>query len=193
MTVVCAVKDGPDVWIGSDSRMLAGSFLYQMPVGKWLAADGWRIGISGSYRFASLLTHRPPALGVTAFDAAEALRALIVADGWQPLQDQKEGPVRHDIGMILVSPEHEVYELGTAGIPVDQGNEFTAIGSGYEYALGAAHARRLERPEARVRIAIDAAIKYDVSCGGAPYVERIGSPEVERLVPRLVRSGGVAD
>lgn len=185
MTIVCAQRCGDETWIGSDSRMVANFMLYPQPVQKWFLVDDWWVGFSGSYRMADLLRYRAPSLAnlVSAFAVTNALRALTVDDGWKPIEEgSRDGPTRMDINCILVSPGLDVYEFGTAGVVCPAGDEFTAMGSGYEYALGAAEALSRIRsengsgfigPEIRMRAAIAAACKYDLGCGGEPFVKRL--------------------
>ena len=168
----------------------ASGFLFHSDVQKWFNIDRWWVGFSGSYRLAELLKHRAPKLDGSAFDVCGALRRMVAADGWLPLRSDGEGPVRHDLNCILVSPDLRVSEFGTMGITVENGDEFTAMGSAYEFALGAAHALRDASPEIRVRSAIAAAMRFDGSCGGSVFVKEIKREAAERTVPRFVSLDG---
>ena len=173
MTIIVAQRRGKETWIGADSRMCSGTFLFQQPVKKWVQVGDWWVGQTGSFRFDTLLKLQRPVLGGTPEQAAETLRQMVITDGWEPIHKDEPGVRRHDTQLLLIAPDCRVFEHGTSGVTIDANEEFSALGSGCDYALGAAYALKEENPDYRMLTAIRAATKYDIACGGTPFLLRL--------------------
>lgn len=192
MTVVCAWRRGPDVWIASDSRMASGGgFVPPVGVRKWHAINGWHIGHAGAWRFDALLRSKPHKFDVhsTVYEVADHLRHLIIDDHWKA-REPESGPLNLHQEFLLIAPDSHVYEVGPAGGVTDMEEEFVAIGSGYDYAYGAVFALsaigEATNPAIALRVAVQAAIKFDVGCGGREVVEFVrGAVDQERAIPRF--------
>jgi len=74
-----------------------------------------------------------------------------------------------------------IFELGVDGAVLRPTDNCTAIGGGTELALGAMYALSKQAPVTRVRVAIEAAMKYSLACGGRIHIIRIPKPRKEVL------------
>jgi len=100
------------------------------------------------------------------------LRTILDTSGW--ISDGRDGqPAWRDFAFLLTDGVSLVEFSGSLHVyPVKYG-EFSAIGSGYEIALGAAHAMLGVGgvlPEMVVRRALDAAIAHGLFCGSPARV-----------------------
>ena len=98
-------------------------------------------------------------------------------EGWKD-ESTKDGPSDMGGTAIIVDKE-SVYELTPGGCLIDYGDEFCAAGSGCEYALGAWHATKdtAPRPLSMTK-AIDAALRYDSSCGGQRWIVKVNAGDL---------------
>jgi hypothetical protein len=177
VTIICAAKGPSGVWIGSDSRATASGFVYPGARQKWRCVSGWWIGACGRERIDWLIERaarqdREVLASMTAGDVGDWLISLVVADKWVP-EDEKSAPSVYDFNAILVSPSLQLFEVGSSGTASEAGEDFIAMGSGYEYALGANSALRGALPVTRVEAAIEAACRYRTDCGGPPFIKHL--------------------
>ena len=171
MTIACALKTDTGVWIGADSRLtMRSGFVLPVESNKWMPLhSGLWWAFSGHTRVESVVAKLP--LVDTPEEFQEAVRAAVKEDGWNSDADKGE-TVDYAYDLLLVTPERVCFSHGSGSF-ADFGDAFCAIGSGREYAYGAAFALRGMDPEVIVRTAVEAAIAFDTSCGGAVSVEFI--------------------
>lgn len=166
MTIICAVHDAGQTWIGSDS--LATFNDQPSSVGfKW-ATDGiWAFGLSGFHRATEVLEANQDALFSdlhTPFEFSSRVRDLLDEDGFK--RSEKCATKNFGQDMILANRSTVWLISGDfSSVQIPEG-KLTANGSGREYAMGAAAALKHETAEARMRRAIEIAIENDVYCGG---------------------------
>lgn len=177
MTVTCALASPARhaIWIGADT-LVTNCGTRMTGAVKWALAGGWAVGLAGDRRAYDAVARNAAAIFAgdgSVFDVAYALREVLRADGFSRCDDE----CAENLGqqMILAGPLG-VFALDGAfsAVAVTPG-ELWADGSGRAYALGAAHALgdcRAE-PEAVVRAAIEAAVRYDPCSGGEAWVRRL--------------------
>ena len=172
MTIICALRSQDGVWIGSDSRVSKNSgFVCPAPFDKWAkTAEGILWGISGHLRLASIIGTLPGVKTVAQF--SKALRDATKEDGWSAEGNKHGEPCDWCFDVIAVI-DGKVYEINGSGSVVDFEDNFCALGSGREFAYGAAFALDDMDPEVIVRTAVESACKYDSSCGEPIFVEHI--------------------
>lgn len=176
MTVIAAVQDPESncTWIGADSMTnYAGTCLYTTQ--KWVTWNGWGIASAGDHRTNSLLLeHVDRILGEasTHFEVAENVRSMLQEDGYN--QDHEEGA--QSFGQQMIIANHDgVWAVSPSFALIDiKPGELWADGSGRAFALGAAYSVKAG-PREKIEAAIDAAIRYDDSCGGDPKIASIGA------------------
>jgi ATP-dependent protease HslVU (ClpYQ) peptidase subunit len=173
VTCCVALIDQGSTWIASDSLVAAQQATWTLPAGKWreLLCGLW-VGCSGSFRANDLLERLvEPTYDVRGLVAA--IRNAIRFDGWMP--DESPGdPPAYDFSMLIARPG-EVWELcsNLALIPIQPG-KLAAIGSGRQYAQGAASAlSHVGYGPRRVERAVEAAIEHDQECGPPVYAEHL--------------------
>ena len=168
MTIICAQRVEGGVLIGSDSRVCKGSFVCPQGQSKWAATLGglW-VGWSGHLRSMLLTTDKG-----SVWDYVVAHRGRLRDDCWDVGETGNGGPANYASDLIIVD-KGRVFHVHGSGSIVDFGDNFCAEGSGHEYAYGAAYALRAENAELRMRMAIEAACKYDTDCGGDVFIKLV--------------------
>lgn len=179
MTTICAMREpSVGVWIGADS-MVCNTCTRQYGAMKWILSEPWAIGVAGDLRVINLLEARKDSLLAEppgAWTLLQRVRDAMLGDGIDPRSMGDEPGVRnfgsdfifaHPGGVWSASGEHSLVEIADG--------ELWADGSGRGFALGAGYlaARNGESPEACVRSALDAALRYDVHTGGETFVRLI--------------------
>lgn len=178
MTVIAAVHQNGETWIGSDSqrewagtRLIAGDKLIEVP-------QLGIVAVSGNSKAQRLIRGNLTRLsGAASPDAAAAaIRQILDDDKWAHMSAHDgKGPADYGLSMVLATPD-AVYLVASDFLvqPMEE-RELLAIGSGGEYAMGAGEALRWSDPETRVRAAVEAAIKWDTGCGGPAHIRRVGA------------------
>ena len=177
MTIICAMHD-PDAkctWIGSDGQCNDTGTIFT-GVKKWAAGEFWAVAAAGNLRTVNLLIRHSDALFLnleSPFEFSCRARDLLRDDDYNT--DKDEGPKSFRQHMILanyegvwsIGPTFEVMEFGPG--------QFCADGSGYRLALGAAHVALGKgiSAEETLRLAIDAAKRYDDHCGGLTFIGKL--------------------
>lgn len=179
MTIICAQNCGGETWIGSDSRMSAGAYIYPTPAQKWRRMGAWWVAAAGCARFWSLVDQHRDRLEAEEFGnttrpelAYEALLRLIRKDEWVFDTEDRGSPKRLRLNVLLVSPDLRVFDCSQSGSVHDGRHEFIACGDGGDHAEGAAFALRDAEPRTRFHIAISAAIRNYVADATAPSSSR---------------------
>lgn len=177
MTVICALRDGDKVWIGSDSRMTSGGgHIYAGAHQKWIHWGDWWIGISGTPRLANVIALAPvPPADASVLEIVNTLRRLTKEDDWSAGSpgNGNGGPQDNGHNAIIVTPDRRVFDLGCRWSVTEAFDNFTACGSGCEYAYGAAYASR-EKPLGQiVMTALQAACVMSATCGEPLFVQQV--------------------
>lgn len=178
MTIICALHQHGETWIGADSRTSFGHQVYDHTQ-KWLVAtDGaLAVGLCGSGRARYLLEQVGEELffQADAHSVAKRLHQAIIDDGW-PLKKEDGGPNWITGGAIYADTTGVWQICCDFGVNAMPSGVFLADGSGEQFARGAAHtvARHEAGPEQVVGVALEAACRFDSGCGGRLMIRRLG-------------------
>lgn len=175
MTVIAALHQNGETWIGSDSqrdwggaRLILGS--------KVIAAPGIAMGCSGNSKL-QLLIRKSLDVIVADHDewgVAKRIRAALDDDKWAHMTcDDGKGPANYGMSIALATPSQVFLISADFMVQPFADGDLMAVGSGADYAIGAGEVLRAASPEARVRAAIQTAIKWDTGCGGDAHVMRV--------------------
>lgn len=179
MTIICALREpGVGTWIGADSRTVLNGTPTDT-VKKWVqVSESWWVGVSGQWRAMALIQrYAMRANGDDFACAGDVFKAIERAQDlaqWRGVESDGRPPFRRS-GFLIASATSIFYICGEGSMVEHDG--FWAAGSGADYALGAAHALGGMDAKDRMEYAIDAAVTFDVHCGGKTFIELI--PETE--------------
>ena len=151
----------------------SGGEVFSYEFRKWFQnkSELW-IGLSGAWEAKGILESINR---IKPWEHCGELRdTLREVEHWHPNQQDGEIPW-WDINLLL-SDGFAVWEATGALLPIqiDHG-EFSAIGSGHKFGLGAMceAATHILSPETIVLKGLEAAMHYDPNCGGVPWVKTI--------------------
>lgn len=175
MTIIAALHAEGQTWIGADSLCTFGNERSQAPAEKWVVRWDGRVAVGFSGHSRAGMVARRSLFGATksddAWEVAQALRSILDADGWKPVDG--DGAKRHDVNLVFASlTEVALVDMAFAvhqmpdGVPV-------MGGSGSGYAEGAAYAMRGQPARDVVCVALEAACRFDTSCGGDLFIQKL--------------------
>lgn len=175
MTVIAAIHDQDETWIGSDTMWVyGGSKLFEAP--KWVVRGSHAIGVAGARRTIDLCGANAERL----FDGVDGpvqfvdrLHALLAEAGYERNPNERG----RDFGeMFIYADVFGVCAIGTSGGTIKMApGTLWADGSGDRFAIGAGAALAgTGTPEERLHRAIEIAIAHDDGCGGEPWIHRLG-------------------
>jgi ATP-dependent protease HslVU (ClpYQ) peptidase subunit len=177
VTILCAFAESDgSVWIGSDQQTTAGTERWFLGP-KWIVGEGWAIGFAGAHGLGHIAAQQWERLEQKeASGFAEALRAHLDSIGWEPNKENGHEP--HRVGALLLVVGGRIFRIDLGlGVAVElTAEKFWAFGSGDEYAIGSAWAAgcvRRNTTEDIMRMALAAAIQFDIYCGGVPWLAKI--------------------
>ncbi len=176
MTVIAGLVHEGRVWLGADS---AGSNSWTITAradSKLFAVGSALIGCTGSYRGLQVARYafRPPALP-SGMDPHEYMCTLFVnglREVWRAAGHVgKTNEVEHVETAMLVGMHGRLWHIDRDLQVGESLDPWVAVGSGGELAIGSLHATAhvvglRDQPEARVRLALQAACHHSPSCGG---------------------------
>ena len=178
MTIIAALHDAErgETWIGSDTHSHA--FGVRRDCGpKWIAADGWAIGVAGDLRTINILRERRSQIfsGLSSpFEMTERLRSLLPEFGYDIKAADSEAPPTSGQDFLLAHASG-IWTIGQC-FAVNDVSPFFADGTGFRLSLGAMHAlynAGEEDPAKILRAALAAAIQYDTGCGGEAWLQKL--------------------
>ncbi len=179
MTVAIALAHEGGVTIGSDRASCAGSYLIRRDQPKWFVSkNGLSVASSGVAAMQHIIESEATSLLFAENSAGrfcEELRSYLRDEQrWEPTKPQR-GSAPEWEAWLLITDGERVWETDNTLYPsLAERGEPAVIGSGYEFALGAMHAARSRKhPWQVVTSGLSAAIRYDVHCGGEPWVKTI--------------------
>ncbi|MEE2907525.1 MAG: hypothetical protein VX527_06780 [Planctomycetota bacterium] len=189
MSIIVAIHRNGSITMGADTLTCFGDG-EQAPAEncatrKILTMGNAFIGGTGWAVYDDIIDHwmqekEPPALGskkeVFSF-FLELWRSM--RDGYPFVNDQansKDTPFTDLDSSFLVAAHGGIFKV-SSDLGVTAFNQYAAIGSGSEYALGAIEAlwHRQDDDESLVREAIEAACRLDVHCGGQIELVRVAT------------------
>lgn len=172
MTCIVGLVHEAEVWLGGDSAGVAGYQIEVRAEPKVFRNGPFLVGFAGSFRMGQLLRYKfkPPKkpaklddLEYMATTFVDTARACFREGGFQRVDQAVERG-----GFFLVGFRGNLYRIDSdyqVGLPYDK---LSAIGCGDDIALGAMHALTNEKPEQRLRRALE--ISAHLSAGvRAPF------------------------
>lgn len=180
MTALIAIKDEDRVWIGGDGRVSEGSTTVSNSFIKWRRCGTVWWAAAGFARIYALAEKNINEMsGIRAphgcFAVCEYLRSLADSDGWSKQSEEQGGPTRYKFD-ILVTDGHNIGQYAGDGsyISLSERGSMLALGSGCEYALGAAFAvLPTEGAEMAVQAALTSSARYEQTVGGDFFIKEI--------------------
>ena len=173
MSTVVGLKTENGIIIGADSRATTpDGEIRPTPCKKLFRNGPYLIGFIGSVRGGQILypEHFKPPKNVHEF--SDALRAQCAEKGCLGVGDESQTSV-HGCN-FLIAYKKRLYEI-LIDFQMNEIEKYGSVGSGSSYALGSLYTTEdvdnfIEfDAESRVKLALDAAAKFD-SCTGGPFV-----------------------
>lgn len=176
MTVIVALTQGGQTWIGADEQATLSGGRKVFGVAKWHVGKAWALANAGEPRALQVAIRAGAAdLDGDAHDVALAIRAALKADGFEGKPYESTGAQGFNAPWLFARPG-EVWDSDSAfNLVRAPDGVMMARGSGMEYALGAAYACMCNGdPASRiVTLALEAASRNDTGCGGALMVRAL--------------------
>lgn len=178
MTAIVAYKDSEFIYYGSDSRVSFESGSVYDTSNKWRIMAGRNakkpmlIGCAGSARLDNLIVSSAKNFETaeSIFEVADVIKKAIVLDGWKEEKDEGGDPPCYSVDLLVIF-EKKLYRVGSdLSVTEIQDFQFVAVGSGEPYCLGAAYGSKSKKPKEMIKIALQAAMKFDPSCGGRMFM-----------------------
>ncbi len=170
-TCIVALTENDTVWIGGDSAATSSTQLTERADPKvFMRTDTqgvkWVFGFSGSYRTAQLVRYQLdlPEIKKKDGDLMEffvtqfisALGVCLSKNGWEGKGDKQVFEGSFIVGLLgKVFTVYNDYQIE------ERAGNYTAIGCGDQIALGALYASEGQKAEDRIKIALEAAEKFD--------------------------------
>lgn len=178
MTAIAGLVDNGKIYMGGDSAGSAGYFLQTRRDPKVFVTGDYIIGFTSSFRMGDLLRYsfKPPkAPAGPALDHfmrtkfIDALRKCLKDGGYASKTNETESA-----GTFLVGIAGRLFKVENDYQVAESADDYDACGSGQTAVLAAFYALNESltlRPQARVRIALEAAAKFNSGVRGPFTVE----------------------
>lgn len=160
--------------MGADSQSLVGDRILRGDCRKIFSGAGFAIGHAGYAKHALIANDLLARMNFSSpWDFLKTLRGELEEGGYKPERDEGATGLQVWGDTFLLVMGGGAYHIGNDFYPNEIESGFWAIGSGSEYALGAAFALRKEQPETIIREALKAACHYDTGTGGKLHVMEV--------------------
>ena len=186
MTVIVGLIHDGTITMGADTLMVAGFDKSHLApsVSKVARRGPFLIGVTGSvrvlqtvrYRLDVAIDNRTDAddMEFMVTDFVDELRRVLRAGG----SAHEENGVEHtgdreDCSRFMVGYRGHLYRVGADYNVTETTDDFAAIGSGEDFALGSLHSTHGLDPETRIQIAIRAAMRFNAGVGGEIRMETL--------------------
>jgi len=185
MTCIVGLVEKGNVYIGGDSAGVAGLSVSIRADEKVFHNGPFIMGFTSSFRMGQLLRYRfsPPKQTVNQTDMEymvtdfiDAVRLCFANGGFGTIADKSD----NEGGTFLVGYNGSLYHIGSdfqVGRPMDQCD---AVGCGNDIAKGSLFSTKGKTPEARLKLALEAAANY--SGGVAPPFTLVKQMTTKRKV-----------
>jgi ATP-dependent protease HslVU (ClpYQ) peptidase subunit len=187
MTCIVGLVDEGKVYIGGDSAGVNGNWdLTVRADSKVFFTGPFLMGFTSSFRMGQLLRyafvpppHQPDVdlYRYMTVDFINAVRDCLKTGGWAKKDGEKESG-----GVFLVGYRGHLFEIESDYQVGEAHDAYMAVGSGDSVALGALYATQKLPPLVRVRLALEAAERWNAGVRG-PFVIEVLEPEVESAAP----------
>lgn len=164
MTCIVGIKTPKGLYIGGDSAVSSGNLVQILEDPKVWQRGQFIIGFAGSLRVGQIVKYKmkippinkrePTQYMVTGF--VDAMRKVLKKAG-ASREDNKE---EEQDNQFLIGFKGRLFEIDEAYGVCEVGDEYVAIGSGTEYALGSLHTSKGQPPEKRIKAALEAAAYF---------------------------------
>lgn len=173
MTTVIGYKHGGRVYIASDYQVTCGWMKIQSTESKSFSKDNFIFGVAGSVRDWQVVQHLVNLPKMSSKDETDFKHWLVV-DFVPELQRklaaqhrlEKEDGIQHMMSNFLIGFQDKLVKISEDFSVMEYTTDFTAIGSGSEFALAAMEALlstgRVRDPERLLTKALEIAGKYDL-------------------------------
>jgi hypothetical protein len=186
-------RSGLGTWIGADSRATSDN-LKIGPISKWVRVGGWAIGCAGDLKTINIIRSESAMLFEPTNDPqviVQRLERMMIKHNYTAATDGPFGPPAWGQSFLLASPDG-LWDLdGHLSVFPVPADTVWAAGSGRDFALGAglASAQLSEcAPADRVRLAIEAAMAYDVMSGHGGWFDHLTAPASGCSTGRTIRA-----
>lgn len=162
------------IWVGSNGRATIGSLISPAVDKKWIAINGWLIGITGTGPKIEALKAHENECPDDASHPIEILKFMKNAYGDFDIGESEEGVRKYAGSGLLAHKSGRIWDFDQSfclsEVPSDQ---FWAQGSGIDIAIGAAEALigHVDDLRERMRRVIEITISKDVDCPGEVLVQ----------------------
>lgn len=178
MTVIVALADGDKIYLGGDSAVTSGYQQKIRAVPKVYKRNGFLIGGAGYMVVNQIMAHittiPPELVDQTPFEYIvneflPEFRKAVKSMGQMTICHSRESTGN----VFLIAYKGKIFEIGSDMNVFESSDNYLAIGSGSEYALGSLHATEKsgKSPKERVDMALQAAIKFDSFCASPVGIE----------------------
>lgn len=180
MTCLVGLINRGTVYVGADSQMTTGWTAETMAAPKVFRLGAMLLAVTGTVRLCNVVRyrfvpppHHPPEQDTDEYLAtsfADGLRSCLGEHGVRETIEGIERIGKDDTGGgLLVGYRGGLYHL-SSNFSVSQSTApYMALGSGKDFALGALFASEGQPPRDRVRLALEAAERFNIGVGG-PFV-----------------------
>ena len=176
MSVICAIRNKNGTWIASNTTAVLESGRNVDGGPLWHCANGWAVGQTGDARTGSIIEFNKEDLFTDlaeGFDFTERLRRLLEKHGYSGRIDSDSSAPCYGSSYLLTNGE-KLWDIDVSlDITEYSAGAMAARGSGAPYALGVGSALKGEKPKLILEMAVQAAMKYDVVCGGEVWIKRV--------------------
>lgn len=183
MTCIVGLLTDDKIYMGGDSAGVAGYSLANRKDPKVFIRSGVLIGFTSSFRMGQLLRHKlyVPDRGtkqgteeflVTTF--VDAIRDCLKKGGYAKKENEVE-----EAGFFLIGYERGLYSIQSDYQVEEVYDDFNAVGSGADIALGAMYVSQTSRrsPKRRIEDALEAAQRFNAGVRGPFIIESIKREE----------------
>ncbi len=172
MSCVAALKQNGKVYVAADSLSSADDKLFYRKDKKVFKNGKYIIGFCGSIRTGQILKRRYWVPPTDIYAVPDSLMKFMEKKGCMSITE--EGHKNCGCNFIFAT-KGEIYEILVDFQLVEPVDDFTAIGSGSDFALGSLFSTKGTKlkPEERLKMAIEAASYFSASVGGEIVIEHI--------------------
>ena len=174
MTVIVALFDNSQLWLGSNSQGTVGATRLPGHESKWRFYGDWAIAFTGSGFPSEALAAKATDFPGKAEDHQQV--TAYIRDVFEHFDIGEQKKMKNfDAQGLIVHRGGRIFDMDqyTSMSEVPKGTMW-ARGCGMDYALGADEVSKAlsQTPEDRIRRAVEASIALDCDCPGHPIVEK---------------------
>jgi len=174
MSVVVSINDKNKIYMASDSMASDDETFRYTVTPKIYKRDGFLIGIAGSVALVQFLMEswkKPKDV----FELRNILIALAKATGCMNVVNDGDCSTQYIPATFLVGHRRKIYEITVNFNVIEYEENYNAIGSGKNFALGALCAtEKLDlTPKQRVNMAVEVSSRFCLTVGGKIHYEEM--------------------